>query len=333
MTSAAPDPGESARSVDAAPSTLQCATSQLRERIRVILDSDLFYSFWRSKLAVAAALLTALLVGAALLAPLIAPHNPYDLKSLDLMNADLPPAWLPQGDSRFLLGTDDQGRDILSTILYGTRSSLVIGIASVLLAVAIGVTLGLCAGYAGGRIDSFVMRIADVQLTFPAILIALLIDGMALALFKDRRLDGSGKFWILIVSIGLAYWVQYARTVRGVTLVERNKEYVEAARLIGLGPIKIMFEHILPNVLSSVLVIATINLALAIISEATLSFLGVGLPPTEPSLGTMIQVGNKYLFSGSWWMVAFPGITLALLALAVNLLGDWLRDAINPKLR
>ncbi|MBX9592592.1 MAG: ABC transporter permease [Hyphomonadaceae bacterium] len=300
--------------------------------IATILDSDLFYSFWRSKLVVAAAILTALLVGAALLAPLIAPHDPYDLKSLDLVNADMPPAWNSRGDRRFLLGTDDQGRDILSTILYGTRSSLLIGIASVLLAVAIGVTLGLWAGYAGGRADSFIMRIADVQLTFPAILTALLIDGVALAIFKSYRMEG-GKFWILVISIGLAYWVQYARTVRSVTLVERNKEYVEAARLIGLSPLKIMFQHILPNVLSPVLVIATINLALAIITEATLSFLGVGLPPTEPSLGTMIQVGNKYLFSGSWWMVAFPGLMLALLALAVNLLGDWLRDALNPKLR
>jgi len=297
-----------------------------------MLDSDLFYSFWRSKLVVAAALLTVLLMGAALLAPLIAPHDPYDLKSLELLNADLPPAWDGRGDSRFLLGTDDQGRDILSTILYGTRASLLIGFASVMLATGLGVTLGLWAGYAGGRTDSFIMRIADVQLTFPAILTALLIDGVALAIFKNYRLEG-GKFWVLVISIGLAFWVQYARTVRGVTLVERNKEYVEAARLIGLRPVKIMFQHILPNVLSPVLVIATINLALAVITEATLSFLGVGLPPTEPSLGTMIQVGNKYLFSGSWWMVAFPGLTLALLALAVNLLGAWLRDALNPKLR
>ena len=233
---------------------------------------------------------------------------------------------------KFLLGTDDQGRDILSTILYGTRSSLEIGICSVLLASGLGLSLGLWAGYAGGRVDAVIMRIADVQLTFPAILTALLIDGVALAILKHHAAD-SGKFWILVLAIGLSFWVQYARTVRGVTLVERNKEYVEAARLIGIGAFKIMFQHILPNVLGPVLVIATINLALAIITEATLSFLGVGLPPTEPSLGTMIQVGNKYLFSGSWWMVAFPGLTLALLALAVNLLGDWLRDALNPKLR
>jgi peptide/nickel transport system permease protein len=303
-----------------------------RARLAAALDSDLFYSFKRSKLVVAAAVLTLVIVGAAFLAPLVAPHNPYDLATLDLINANMPPAWEDQGDHRFLLGTDDQGRDILSTILHGTRSSLLIGFSAVLLATALGVSLGLWAGYAGGRIDSFIMRLADVQLTFPAILTALLIDGVALAIFKNYRLEG-GKFWILVVAIGLAYWVQYARTVRGVTLVERDKEYVQAARLIGLRRAKIMFQHILPNVMSPVLVIATINLALAIITEATLSFLGVGLPPTEPSLGTMIQVGNKYLFSGSWWMVAFPGLTLAALALAVNLLGDWLRDALNPKLR
>jgi len=202
----------------------------------------------------------------------------------------------------------------------------------VLLAVGIGLSLGLWAGYVGGRIDTVIMRIADVQLTFPAILTALLIDGVVLAIFRNYRIEGN-KFWILVLAIGLSFWVQYARTVRSVTLVERNKEYVEAARLIGLRPLKIMFQHILPNVLGPVLVIATINLALAVITEATLSFLGVGLPPTEPSLGTMIQIGNRYLFSGSWWMVAFPGLTLAILALAVNLLGDWLRDALNPKLR
>ena len=308
------------------------APAKSASRLAAFLDSDLLHSFLASRLVVAAALITVLMVGAALLAPLLAPHNPYDLKSLSLLDADTPPAWKEGGDRRFPLGTDDQGRDILSTILYGTRSSILIGTCSVLLATAIGLSLGLWAGYAGGRIDSAIMRIADVQLTFPAILTALLIDGVALAIIKDHTIEG-GKFWILVVAIGLSFWVQYARTVRSVTLVERNKEYVEAARLIGIGPVKIMFQHILPNVLGPVLVIATINLALAIITEATLSFLGVGLPPTEPSLGTMIQIGNKYLFSGSWWMVSFPGVTLAMLALAVNLLGDWLRDALNPKLR
>ncbi|MFZ4807292.1 MAG: ABC transporter permease [Hyphomicrobiaceae bacterium] len=296
-----------------------------------IRDSDLWWSFTRSKLVVVAAIVTLLIAAAALFAPVIAPHNPYDLKSLSLLDSNTPPAWVPGGDPKYLLGTDDQGRDILSTILYGTRSSLMIAIAAVALALSLGVTLGLVAGYVGGRLDALIMRVADVQLTFPAILTALLVDGIVAMTLKGRfQVD---HFWVLIVAIGLSYWVQYARTVRGVTMVERNKEYVQAARLIGLGPLDIMFRQVLPNVMSPVLVIATINLALAIITEATLSFLGVGLPPTEPSLGTMIQTGNKYLFSGSWWMVAFPGVTLAVLVLAVNLLGDWLRDALNPKLR
>jgi peptide/nickel transport system permease protein len=306
-------------------------TPEKPSRLARILDSDLYYSFRSSRLVVVAAAITLLMVGAALLAPLIAPHNPYDLQALNLMDSDLPPAWVANGDSRFLLGTDDQGRDILSTILYGTRSSIAISVLAVLLAIGIGVSLGLVAGYYGGIVDTIIMRIADVKLTFPAILVALLINGIAQTLFKGRL--GGSEFWILVLSIGLSFWVQYARTVRGMTLVEKNKEYVQAARLIGMSKTAIMFKHVLPNVLSPVLVIATINLALAVITEATLSFLGVGLPPTEPSLGTMIQIGNKYLFSGSWWMVAFPGITLAVLVLAVNLLGDWLRDALNPKLR
>src|SRR6185436_18356369 len=252
----------------APPAQAQGARPPGRGRVAAFFDSDLLHSFLRSKLVVLAALLTVAMVSAAFLAPVIAPHDPYDLKELSLLDANTPPAWEKGGDRRFPLGTDDQGRDILSTILYGTRSSMLIGICSVLLAVGIGLSLGLWAGYVGGRIDTVIMRIADVQLTFPAILTALLIDGVVLA-------------------IGLSFWVQYARTVRSVTLVERNKEYVEAARLIGLRPIKIMFQHILPNVLGPVLVIATINLALAVITEATLSFLGVGLPPTEPSLGTM----------------------------------------------
>ncbi len=304
-----------------------------KSRYARLLDSDLYYSFKRSPLAMIAAVITVLMVGAAFLAPILAPYDPYDLKSLSLLDSDIPPKWTSKGDPKFLLGTDDQGRDILSTILYGTRSSMLISLCAVGLALVLGVSLGLVAGYMGGRVDMVIMRIADVQLTFPAILTALLVDGVAQVMFKGKKLGDGGHFWILVVSIGLAFWVQYARTVRGVTLVERNKEYVQAARLIGLSRIAIMFKHVLPNVLSPVLVIATINLALAIITEATLSFLGVGLPPTEPSLGTMIQIGNKYLFSGSWWMVAFPGLTLAALVLAVNLLGDWLRDALNPRLR
>ena len=301
-------------------------------RLRRILDSDMLYSFLRSPLVMLAALIAVLLVGSAFLAPLLAPHDPYDLKSLNLLDSENPPSWAKGGDPRFLLGTDDQGRDILSTILYGMRSSLLISMAAVGFAMTLGVSLGLVAGYFGGRIDTLIMRIADIQLTFPAILTALLVDGIAQVVLKGSQLSNA-HFVILVVAIGLSYWVQYARTVRGVTLVERNKDYVQAARLIGLSSRKIMFSHVLPNVLSPVLVLATINLALAIITEATLSFLGVGLPPSEPSLGTMIQIGNKFLLSGSYWMVAFPGVTLAALVLAVNLVGDWLRDRLDPTLR
>jgi peptide/nickel transport system permease protein len=301
-------------------------------RLHRFFDSDLMYSFTRQKLVMLAAFITLVMVLGSLLSPLLAPYNPYDLKSLNLLDSNTPPSWAKDGDPRFWLGTDDQGRDILSTMLYGTRASIAISVCAVLFALSLGVSLGLVAGYVGGRVDSLIMRIADVQLTFPAILTALMVDGVAKVVLKGSAL-GDNHFWILVVAIGLSYWVQYARTVRGVTMVEKNKEYVQAARLIGLSKTAIMFKHVLPNVLSPVMVIATINLALAIITEATLSFLGVGLPPTEPSLGTMIQVGNKYLFSGSWWMVAFPGLTLAVLVLAVNLLGDWLRDALNPRLR
>jgi peptide/nickel transport system permease protein len=296
------------------------------------LDSDLFYSFRRSPVTVVSAIVAAGLILSALLAPWIAPHNPFDPASLSILDSFLPPAWEEGGDPRFLLGTDDQGRDMLSAILYGMRISLAVGFASVIFAMLIGITLGLIAGYFGGMVDSFIMRVADVQLTFPAILIALLIDGVARAIAGPQAYEEI-VFGVLVLSIGLSFWVQYARTVRGSVLVEINKEYVLAARLIGLGAPTIMFKHVLPNVMGPVLVIATINLALAIIIEATLSFLGVGVPPTEPSLGTLIRIGNDYLFSGEWWITIFPGIVLAVLALAVNLLGDWLRDALNPKLR
>jgi len=303
-----------------------------RGQLARALDSDLMASFLSQKLTMLAALITLVLVLAALLAPLVAPHSPFDLSTISIIDANLPPAWRDDGDSRFLLGTDNQGRDILSTILYGMRISIGVGVLSVLLALLLGVTLGLVAGYFGGRVDSFIMRIADVQLTFPAILTALLVDGVALALMGTHRSEG-GEFWVLVVAIGLSYWVQYARTVRGSTMVERNKDYVQAARLVGLSSPAIMFKHVLPNVTGPVLVIATINLALAIITEATLSFLGVGLPPTPPPLGALIPIGHHLLFSGEWWIVAFPGFTLAALVLAVNLLGDWLRDALNPRLR
>jgi peptide/nickel transport system permease protein len=295
-------------------------------------DSDVFWSFRRTPWAIAAALVTCLLIGGAVFAPLLAPQDPFDPANLDLLNSLLPPAWETGGDPQFILGTDDQGRDLFSAILYGMRISLAVGAASVLFAMVLGVSLGLIAGYLGGTVSAVIMRIADIQLTFPAILIALLIDGVASATLRGVDREQSA-FWVLVLSIGLSFWVQYARTVRGSTLVEANKEYVLAARLIGLSPLTIMFRHVLPNITGPVLVIATINLALAIITEATLSFLGVGIPPTQPSLGTLIRIGNDFLFSGEWWITIFPGITLALLVLAVNLLGDWLRDALNPKLR
>jgi peptide/nickel transport system permease protein len=300
--------------------------------MRRLLDSDLAWRFRRSPVAILALLATLLMLLGAVLAPLIAPQDPFDAASLDLMNSLIPPAFEAQGDPQFPLGTDDQGRDLFSAILYGTRISLFVGFAGVALAMLIGVTLGLVAGYRGGWVGAVIMRVADVQLTFPAILIALLINGIALALVGK----GGGtnlQIGVIVVAIGLSYWVQYARTVRGSTLVESRKEYVQAARLIGLSDWTIMFRHVLPNVMGPVLVIATINLALAIITEATLSFLGVGVPSTSPSLGTLINIGNRFLFSGEWWITIFPGAALAVLALSVNLLGDWLRDALNPKLR
>lgn len=303
-----------------------------RARWTAFLDSDLVYSFRRSKVNMAAALITLVIVLGAVFAPVLATQNPFDLRQLNLLDSHLPPAWVSGGDWRYVIGTDDQGRDIFSTILYGSRISLAVGVLAVLFAATLGIVLGLLAGYVGGLVDAVIMRVADIQLTFPAILIALLIDGTVSALTANQRTESSA-FWVLVLSIGLSFWVQYARTVRGSTLVERNREYVQAARLIGLRPVTILFRHVLPNALGPVLVIATINLALAIITEATLSFLGVGLPPTQPSLGTLIRIGNNFLFSGEWWITIFPGATLAVLVLAVNLLGDWLRDALNPKLR
>ncbi|MCA3180859.1 MAG: ABC transporter permease [Burkholderiaceae bacterium] len=297
------------------------------------LDGDVFHSFRNSPVAVGASLVAAVMILGAVLAPWIAPHDPFDLKTLDLNNSLVPPAWTAQGDAAYPLGTDDQGRDVLSTILYGSRISLLVGIASVAFAMVLGIGLGLLSGYLGGRLDAFIMRVADVQLSFPAILIALLINGVARAVLpSDANIDAMALA-VLIGSIGLANWVQYARTVRGSTMVEKNKEYVQAARVIGVGPLTIMLRHVLPNVLGPVLVIGTINVATAIITEATLSFLGVGVPPTSPSLGTMINNGNNFLYSGEWWLVIFPGAALILLCMSVNLLGDWLRDALNPKLQ
>ena len=296
-------------------------------------DGDLWFSFKQSPVAMVATLVAAIMVAGAILAPWVAPHRPFDLASLSLNDSLLPPAWSEQGRLSYALGTDDQGRDVLSTILYGSRISLLVGLASVVFASLLGVGLGLLSGYVGGRLDAFIMRVADVQLSFPAILIALLIDGVArAALPRDAHNDWLA-IAVLIGSIGLANWVQYARTVRGSTLVEKNKEYVQAARVIGVSPWMIMLRLVLPNVMGPVLVIATINIATAIITEATLSFLGVGVPPTSPSLGTMINNGNNFLYSGEWWLVVFPGAALVLLCMSVNLIGDWLRDALNPRLR
>jgi peptide/nickel transport system permease protein len=301
--------------------------------LRRAADSDIWWSFKSSSLTVVAAAATVLIVLVAFLSPLLAPHTPFDPASLSLGDGLKPPVLVSSdGEWTFPLGTDDQGRDVLSSIMYGTRLSLVVGFASVVVAMVLGISLGLVSGYFGGATDAVIMRIADVQLTFPAILVALLIDGIVRGLISVQRHDEIAIF-VIVGAIGLSFWVQYARTVRGSVLVEKNKEYVQAARVIGLSPLLIMVRHVLPNVTGPVLVIATINLGLAIISEATLSFLGVGLPSTQPSLGTLIRLGNEVLQSGDWWITVFPGATLAALVLAVNLLGDWLRDALNPKLR
>jgi peptide/nickel transport system permease protein len=297
-----------------------------------LIESELFYSLRRSKLTMVAAAVTVLFFLLAIFAPLLSVQNPFDPGELQLINSRIPPLWLADGQSPFLLGTDEQGRDVLSAILYGLRISLIVGVLGVLFSGALGILLGLIAGYFGGALDTLIMRIADVQLTFPAILIALLVNGVVKSVFGNR-LDAASMLGVLVLAIGLSFWVQYARTVRGSVLVEKNKDYVAAAQLIGLPAPVIMLRHVLPNAMGPVLVIATINLALAIITEATLSFLGSGMPDTMPSLGTLIRIGNNYLFSGEWWIVAFPGFALAALILSINLLGDWLRDALNPKLR
>src|SRR5213594_3783358 len=280
-------------------------------------DADLAYGFRRSPVAIVSALVLFVCLAAALFAPWIAPHNPFDLATLNLTDALAPPHGMEGARPEYLLGTDDQGRDVLSAIMFGTRISLLVGVAAVALAVAMGVSLGLVSGYSGGRLDAFIMRAADVQLSFPAILIALLIDGVARAVLP-RNAHSDVALIVLVVAIGVSNWPQYARTVRGSTLVEKNKEYVQAARVIGISPLGIMRRHLLPNVLGPVLVLATINIATAIITEATLSFLGVGVPPTRPSLGTLIRIGNEFLYSREWWITVFPGLALVVLVLSVN---------------
>ncbi|PZU21330.1 MAG: ABC transporter permease [Shinella sp.] len=297
-----------------------------------LADNDLLIDFLGNKLVLVSSVLLFLLLVTSLFAPWIAPTNPYDPLSLDIMNSSLPPVWQADGDPQFLLGTDDQGRDMLSAILYGLRMSIIISALGVAVAAIIGIALGVVAGYFGGAVDAVIMRIADIQLSFPAILVALLVDGLLHALVPSISRENSAS-WVIILSIGLSFWVQYARTIRSSTMVEQKKDYVSAARLFGLPDVAIMVRHILPNVMGPVLVILTINFGLAIITEATLSYLGVGLPPMQPSLGTLIRTGQEFLFSGEWWTVAFPGLALAILVLTINLLGDWLRDALNPKLR
>ncbi|MBR0651529.1 ABC transporter permease [Roseomonas terrae] len=300
--------------------------------VKRFLDSDLWWSFRRSPVTVASAIVAAICIIGAVLAPLIAPHNPFDLASLNLIDAFKPPIWTEEGAPEYLLGTDDQGRDVLSAIMYGARVSLLVGLSATIFATLLGVTLGLIAGYVGGAVDSLLMRICDIQLTLPSILVALLVDGVVRAAVP-REVHDQIALFVVIFAIGISEWPKFARTVRGSTLVERNKEYVQAARVIGVPKVRIMASHVLPNVIGPVLVVATLNLGLAILSEATLSFLGVGVPPTQPSLGTLIRIGNDFLFSGEWWITIFPGIALIAMVLSVNLLGDWLRDALNPKLR
>ncbi len=302
------------------------------EAVRRFLDGDIFYSFKRSPATIVAAVTLLVCILAAVFAPWVAPHNPFDLKTLNLLDAFTPPVFSANGTRNYLLGTDDQGRDVLSAIIFGSRMSLIIGLFATLLAAIFGVAMGLISGYAGGKIDGFIMRVADIQLSFPAILIALLIDGVARVALPRGSHDQLAVY-VLVVAIAASGWVGYARTVRGSTLVERSKEYVQAARVIGRHPLAIMFSHVLPNVLGPVLVIATLQIGAAIITESALSFLGVGVPPTQPSLGTLIRIGNDFLFSGEWWITVFPGTALVILVLSINVLGDWLRDALNPRLR
>lgn len=299
---------------------------------RRVRNADLVWQLRRSPEAMIAAFLLVVYAVMALAAPWLAPQNPFDPAALDILDARMPPVWMEGGQWRFLLGTDGQGRDLVSVMLYGLRISLLVGLASTVVAMALGVALGLLAGYSGGRLDALIMRAADVQLSFPAILVALLIDGLSRTVMP-REIYEEMSLYIVVLAIALANWVQYARTVRGLTLVEKDKDYVNAARLIGMGRIRILWRHVLPNVLSPVMVIATLSIGLAILTEATLSFLGLGVPASSPSLGTLIRIGNEVLFSGEWWITVMPGLLLVGLVLGVNLFGDWLRDVLNPRLK
>ena len=304
----------------------------MQDTMKRFFDGDVWWSFKRHPLVIVAAITALICILGSAFAPWLSPHNPFDLKTINLLDAFTPPSWIVNGRPQFVFGTDDQGRDVLSTIMHGSRITLLVSICAVMLSMMIGISLGLVSGYVGGKLDAFIMRVADIQLSFPAILIALLIDGVARAVVGKEYHDQIAVY-VLIFAIAASGWVQYARTVRGSTLVERNKEYVQAARVIGRSKLAIMFSHVLPNVTGPVLVLATLHVGTAILTEATLSFLGVGVPPTQPSLGTLIRIGNDFLFSGEWWITVFPGIALVILVLSINLLGDWLRDALNPKLR
>lgn len=306
--------------------------SMLHKWRNFVLENEFVYLFVNNKIAQVAATIVLVLIGGALLAPFIAPSNPYDLTSFDLMDSLIPPAWTPDGETRFMFGTDDQGRDLLSAILYGTRLSLMVGISSITFAAILGIVVGLSAGYLGGWFDTIAMRIADVQLSLPAILTALLVDGIARGVLPKQTHDDL-MLVVLTLAIGLSLWVNFARTARASTFVEKNKEYVQVAQMMGMHPLRIMCVQILPNIISPLLVILTIDLAVAVLLEATLSFLGVGVPANQPSLGTLIRIGTEYLFSGEWWIVTFPSMTLIVLIISVNLLGDFLRDALNPRLR
>jgi peptide/nickel transport system permease protein len=296
-----------------------------------IRDSDIYFAFIKSPTAIISTIILIIIFFCSFFVELIAPYNPFEPSSLDLMEAFTPPSWSKDGMSKFLLGTDGQGRDMLSTILYGSRISLIVGFAAILFSLILGVSLGLTAGYFGGKYEMIVMRITDVQLTVPSILMALLIDGVARGVIS-KELHDEMSIYVLIFAIGISEWPQFARVSRAATLVEKNKDYISASTIIGVPNIRIMFKHILPNILRPILVIGTIGLALAIIAESTLSFLGVGVPPTTPSLGTLIRIGNDFLFSGEWWITFFPAIFLVILAFSINLLGDWMRDTLNPKL-
>lgn len=298
---------------------------------KLMIGSDLVYHFKRDKVAIASFSTLMIMVVLAFAAPLIAPFDPYDPMQIDIMNSDIPPSWEEMGEEQFTLGTDAQGRDMLSAMMYGTRISITIGLLAVCLQLVLGISLGLVAGYFGGRIDSFLMRIADIQLSFSTLMVAIIV----LAIFQaslGADLYGEYALLMLVLVIGIAEWPQYARTVRASVLAEKEKEYVDAVRVIGLGPMRIMFRHILPNTLSPVLVISTVQVANAIMSEAALSFLGLGMPVNQPSLGSLINAGFEFILSGSWWITTFPAVALILLVLVINLLGDWLRDVLNPKL-